>query len=760
MLTRLGPPLVVAILVGPVVAGLAGTLLPAFGYLPALGGAQFSLAPLNALLAQPGIMMSTLVSLFTGLAAAALSLVFVMLFVAGWAGTRSFSRVQHLLSPLLSVPHAAAAFGLAFLIAPSGMIFRVLSPELTGWTRPPDLLIVNDPMGLSMIAGLVVKETPFLLLIALAALPQADVARTRALAASLGYGPVAGFLHGVWPPLYRQMRLAVFAVIAFSTSVVDVATILGPTTPAPLAVRLVDWMRDPDLSLRFMAAAGALLQLGVTAAAMLAWIAVEHAVAALRDRMLSTGRRFRRDLWLRRAALAVMVAVAATVFCGLATLGLWSVAGLWQFPDAIPDQLTLRNWMTAAPRIAAPLATTFIAAALSTSLATLLVLLCLMREDETGRRAGRRALGLVYLPLLVPQAAFLFGLQLILILSGAVASLPALVFVHLVFVLPYVFLSLSDPWRAFDRRYEAIAAGLGKSRWTIFVAIRLPMLTRAILTAAAVGFAVSIGLYLPTVLIGAGRLETITTEAVALCVGGQPPDHRRLCLPADGAARPRLSGRNPCAGADIPASPRLACVARRDMADKGLFLDRVAISLGARQLLSVEARVSPGEVFTVMGPSGSGKSTLLAFIGGFLDRAFTASGRVFCRWRRADRPARRRSPCRHPVSGPAALPAYVGRRKPALRHSARDPGQGGAQCAGRSGARRRRACRPGRARSRHFVGRPEGAGGARPNPPVEPAHAAARRALLQARRRIAPADARAGLCARPRHGAAGGAGHP
>ena len=41
------------------------------------------------------------------------------------------------------------------------------------------------------------------------------------------------------------------------------------------------------------------------------------------------------------------------------------------------------------------------------------------------------------------------------------------------------------------------------------------------------------------------------------------------------------------------------------------------------------ARVAPGEVFTVMGPSGSGKSTLLAFIGGFLDPAFSASGRVF-----------------------------------------------------------------------------------------------------------------------------------
>ena len=149
----------------------------------------------------------------------------------------------------------------------------------------------------------------------------------------------------------------------------------------------------------------------------------------------------------------------------------------------------------------------------------LLALLCLIREHETGRIAGRGALALIYLPLIVPQVAFLFGLQLLFILRRR-TGLPSLVIAHLVFVLPYVFLSLSDPWRAYDRRYEAVAAGLGKGRLTTLLRVRMPMLLRAILTAAAVGFAVSVGLYLPTLLIGAGRITTITTEAVALASGG------------------------------------------------------------------------------------------------------------------------------------------------------------------------------------------------------------------------------------------------
>jgi putative thiamine transport system ATP-binding protein len=60
-----------------------------------------------------------------------------------------------------------------------------------------------------------------------------------------------------------------------------------------------------------------------------------------------------------------------------------------------------------------------------------------------------------------------------------------------------------------------------------------------------------------------------------------------------------------------------------------LELRSVAIALGSRILVpALSFEVGPGEIVTVMGPSGSGKSTLLAFIGGFLDRAFTASGEV------------------------------------------------------------------------------------------------------------------------------------
>ncbi|MCQ0988337.1 ATP-binding cassette domain-containing protein [Jiella marina] len=71
--------------------------------------------------------------------------------------------------------------------------------------------------------------------------------------------------------------------------------------------------------------------------------------------------------------------------------------------------------------------------------------------------------------------------------------------------------------------------------------------------------------------------------------------------------------------------------------DHGLVLSKVEISRGPRRLLAIDGRVAPGSTLTVMGPSGSGKSTLFAFIAGFLDPAFEASGAVLLNGRELTR---------------------------------------------------------------------------------------------------------------------------
>lgn len=62
---------------------------------------------------------------------------------------------------------------------------------------------------------------------------------------------------------------------------------------------------------------------------------------------------------------------------------------------------------------------------------------------------------------------------------------------------------------------------------------------------------------------------------------------------------------------------------------KSLQLKDVVITLEGRELLSINEIIKAGNVLTVMGPSGSGKSSLLAYVAGFLEPVFTATGNVF-----------------------------------------------------------------------------------------------------------------------------------
>ena len=516
----LAPALTLVVMLGPVAAGLLGTALPAFGWLPALGGRGLSLDPWRDLATVPGLATSLRLSVVTGLAATAISLALTVLICAALDGTRLFAVVRRALSPLLAVPHAAAAFGLAFLIAPSGWIARGLSPWATGWERPPDLLTTQDPWGLALVAGLVVKEVPFLLLMTLAALGQARSREARIVAATLGYGRVTGWLKLVLPRVYPQIRLPVYAVLAYSMSVVDVALILGPTTPPPLSVRLVEWMGDPDLALRFRAAAGSVLQCLLVLGALGAWRLAEVAAGRLGRRWAEGGARHPADGPVRALAAAAALLTAGVVGAGLAGLALWSVAGFWTFPDALPEGLTLRIWQRQWGALAEPAAVTFAVGAASCLAALALATASLEAEHRHGRRPTTRSLWLLYLPLLVPQTGFLFGLGVVATAAGLEPGLAAVTAAHLVFVLPYVFLSLAGPFRAWDARHATVAATLGASPLRILWRVRLPMLLAPVLTAAAVGFAVSAGQYLPTLLIGAGRVETLTTEAVALASAG------------------------------------------------------------------------------------------------------------------------------------------------------------------------------------------------------------------------------------------------
>ena len=514
------PALTLILFLGPVAAGLAGTWAPAFGYLPSLGGSSFSLDSWRQLFAEPGLAKSLTLTLGTGFAATLISLAIVLGFLASCHGRRPVVLVRRLLAPLLAVPHVAVAIGFAFLASPSGWAARLVSPWATGWDRPPDLATAPDPLGIALVCGLVLKEVPFLLLITLGALGQAPADRTLAIARSLGYGPATAWMKTVLPLIWPQIRLPVFAVLAYSLSVVDMALVLAPGTPPPLAPRILRWFNDPELGRHFVAAAGACLQFLLVAGSIALFYGGERLVAGLGRRWIAAGGRGHSGRVGRQGGMAAMLLVFATGLAGILGMAIWSLARRWRWPDALPSAWTSGNWTRHADALVWPGWTTVTVAFAAALIAIALVLGCLENEQRNGVTPGSRVLWLIYAPLLAPQIGFLFGVQVLFVSTGLDGSWAALVWGHLLFVLPYVFLALADPWRRLDERYARSARCLGAAPDRVFWRIKLPMLLRPVLFALAVGFAVSVGEYLPTVFAGGGRFATLTTEAVSLASGG------------------------------------------------------------------------------------------------------------------------------------------------------------------------------------------------------------------------------------------------
>ena len=178
----------------------------------------------------------------------------------------------------MAIPHSTIAVGLVFLLAPSGWLMRLISPTFTGLIQPPTWGLVPDPYGITLIFGLVVKELPFLLLLSLSALANKPVARQLAIGAGLGYGQFASWVFLVLPLIYHQIRLPVIAVLIFSLSVVDMALLLAPSLPPPLAILVLNGFHDPNLATRLPASFGAVWQIGLALFAFLLWSLGERLV--------------------------------------------------------------------------------------------------------------------------------------------------------------------------------------------------------------------------------------------------------------------------------------------------------------------------------------------------------------------------------------------------------------------------------------------------------------------------------------------------
>ena len=482
----------------------------------------------RALWQDPQTLPALAMALWTGLASAALATAASAWLLSLHATPALQRQLQQRQAWLLAVPHAALAMGLVLLIAPSGWLLRLLSPWATALDAPPPWPTTQDPWGLGLIAVLTLKEIPFLLWSASSHLLRPEVAerqgRELQLAASLGYAPQTAWWRIVWPQLLARLAAPLLAVLAYSLTVVDVALVIGPTAPPTLAVLAWQWLQDASAleNAKGTAAAWTLAAL-VLLCAVVAWALLNargwrqwqtRGVQPAAGQALRTAKAARSPT----AAGALGLAPVALIYLAvLAALLLGSFMGSWPFPNLLPARWTTAAW-GAVWDSRGTLWTTLWLAATSAACALLWVVAWL---ELAPPHWHARLQTLAYAQLALPALLWVLGLHRLALAWGLDASASGVWLAHTLACLPYVLLSTVGAYGGYDTRWWQLAATLGQTRWGFLLHAKWPMLRTTLAAGFAVGFAVSVAQYLPTLYLGGGRLATITTEAVGLAAGGQ-----------------------------------------------------------------------------------------------------------------------------------------------------------------------------------------------------------------------------------------------
>jgi putative thiamine transport system permease protein len=467
----------------------------------------------QALFQHPQFSGALKLTLFTGLTSTALSLTLAVLIIS-----QIHRSILQQASVFLSVPHLALAMGFGFLIAPTGLLARLIAVLITGWTLPPQWQTTQDPYGIALIAALVLKETPFLVW-AMASVMQQDelkqrFARETIVARSLGHGPHASFMRVVLPQVLQRSLWPLIAVFSYGMTVVDMALIIGPTQPPTLAQLVWTDLNDGEVLSNARGAAGTMMLSGLIISALAMIFLILRITRPLQRRWMTEAARSEiRSIAVRKFIWPIWTSVYGLVILALA---LQSFSALWPFPDLVAPHLTTTAWARLL-QDASPIWTSVVIAIVSSCLALIAVVTWLETQSQA---RDQIALAAATAMLCLPALLVALGQYRLLLLVGGTGTWIGLLFAHLLSVTAYMLVMLTGPYRAFDPRWQSTSNGLSASQFLFLRKIKWPMLKAPLLSSLAIGFAVSIAQFVPAQLAAAGRFSTLPMEAVTLSSGG------------------------------------------------------------------------------------------------------------------------------------------------------------------------------------------------------------------------------------------------
>lgn len=211
------------------------------------------------------------------------------------------------------------------------------------------------------------------------------------------------------------------------------------------------------------------------------------------------------------------------ILAPMAILLLWAFISRWPWPNLLPEAYSLR----AIKDVFAPHTKIFsilfsnILLSLSVAILSAIVGTMTARALVLYDFVGKRLIEFLSIaPILVPGTVFAMGIHVVFIKMSLADTVLGVIIVHLLYTLPYSINIMKDLTKSIGKQMEMQAYVLGASPLKSFIYITLPLLTPGIMASISMAYITSFNQYFITLLIGGGKVKTLSILMVPFIAKG------------------------------------------------------------------------------------------------------------------------------------------------------------------------------------------------------------------------------------------------
>ncbi len=212
-----------------------------------------------------------------------------------------------------------------------------------------------------------------------------------------------------------------------------------------------------------------------------------------------------------------------SILVPLLVLPFWSFVGRWPWPGLLPENFTLRGMeeLFSGATNVLPVLTSSIALSLTVAVLAAVIGMMTARALVFYDFRGKELISFAtVLPIIVPGTAFAMGVHVVFIYLGLADTVLGVILVHLIYALPYTINIMTDVTAMIGNSLEVQGQVLGVSPARSFYHVTLPLIMPGMISSASMAYIISFSQYFLTLMIGGGKVKTLSVVMVPFIQGG------------------------------------------------------------------------------------------------------------------------------------------------------------------------------------------------------------------------------------------------